>query len=113
MVPNRLVSQLVLLDTVDTPVVASSRRLLQAAAAKPAYSPKAPIEIADCVLFSKDGEICPPTLGEIERVQLFFWTLVVLILVLSMSVCCLCNMDIGRDSILYAKFITEGHQKDQ
>ena len=109
--PNRLVSEIVLVDGKRLPVVASGRRLLQAAGPKAAFSPVAPIAIGSCIDVDRNGEPCPPTLGEIERVQLFFWTMVLLIIMLLMSTCCLCNMDIGRDSLLYAKFITE-HNKD-
>jgi len=110
LMPNRLVSEVVLVDSANAAVAASARRLLQAEGSKTAFLPKAPIEIAECVDFDINGELCPPTLGQIERVQLFFWTMVILIIMLIMSTCCLCNMDIGRDSLLYAKFITE-HNK--
>jgi len=110
LMPNRLVSQVVLMEDMHEPVAATSRRLLQAATVT-AYKPLPPIAIGECLDYTADGEPCPPTLGEIERVQMFFWTMVILIIMLLMSTCCLCNMDIGRDSLLYAKFITEAKQE--
>jgi len=114
LMPNQLVSQVVFADTYSGAVSATARRLLQAPAPAPAtFTPVAPVEVQQtCIDFTPSGEPCPPTLGEIERVQLFFWTLVILIIMLLMSTCCLCNMDVGRDSLLYAKFITEHNKAD-
>ena len=44
--------------------------------------------------------------------QVFFWTAVLLAVMLLLATCALCNMDVGRDSLLYAKFITEHNKHD-
>jgi hypothetical protein len=47
---------------------------------------------------------CPPLIEDISAYQIFLWTSFVLFLILSSAVSCLCNMDVGYDSLLYAKF---------
>ena len=53
-----------------------------------------------------------PSLRAIEEYQIILWTSISLVVMLLSTVCCLCNMPIGRDSLLYAKFQTDGsHRK--
>ncbi|KAF1318190.1 hypothetical protein FI667_g14182, partial [Globisporangium splendens] len=52
------------------------------------------------------------TLEEIAEYQIVLWTSVLLGVVLLLAILAMCNMDTGRDSLLYAKFITDaGHRK--
>uniref|UniRef100_K3X5R4 Renin receptor-like C-terminal transmembrane spanning segment domain-containing protein n=1 Tax=Globisporangium ultimum (strain ATCC 200006 / CBS 805.95 / DAOM BR144) TaxID=431595 RepID=K3X5R4_GLOUD len=52
------------------------------------------------------------TLEEIAEYQIVLWTSVLLGVVLLLVILAMCNMDTGRDSLLYAKFIADaGHRK--
>lgn len=48
----------------------------------------------------------PLTMADIESYQVILWTSLMLSVTLLVSLCCLCNMPIKRDSLLYAKFQT-------
>jgi len=112
LMPNQLVSQVILMEEKIAPMTATARRLL-ATSDDVAFRPVTRLSVeTDCIDFTSSGEPCPPTGGEIERTQVFFWTLVLLIVMLLASTCALVNMDIGRDSLLYAKFITEHDLKN-
>jgi hypothetical protein len=50
---------------------------------------------------ASSGEL---TVSEIANYQICLWTGVVLVLAVLSAVCCLINMDIRPDSLLYAKF---------
>ena len=49
--------------------------------------------------------------AEVVSYQIILWTSVSLALVLLVALCCMCNMPIGRDSMLYAKFQTDRKTK--
>lgn len=52
------------------------------------------------------------TMEEIAEYQIVLWTSVILGVMLLLAILAMCNMDTGRDSLLYAKFITDaGHRK--
>lgn len=52
------------------------------------------------------------SMEEIAEYQIVLWTSVLLGVALLLAVLALCNMNTGRDSLLYAKFITDaGHRK--
>ncbi|GAB9464730.1 Rxlr-like protein [Globisporangium polare] len=54
------------------------------------------------------------SMEEIAEYQIVLWTSVLLGVALLMGVLALCNMNTGRDSLLYAKFITDaGHRKGE
>lgn len=53
------------------------------------------------------------TLEQIAEYQIVLWTSVLLATTLLLVVLTMCNMNTGRDSLLYAKFITDaGHRKN-
>lgn len=53
----------------------------------------------------KAGNTNTPSLGTISIRQSYIWTSIVLAIVLFFSVMSLLFMDLGRDTILYAKFL--------
>mmetsp|Transcript_45625 Transcript_45625/g.103016 ORF Transcript_45625/g.103016 Transcript_45625/m.103016 type:complete len:440 (+) Transcript_45625:124-1443(+) len=53
----------------------------------------------------------PYTVQEIASYQICLWTAVVLVLVLLSAICCMVNMDIQPDSLLYAKFQADTSSK--
>lgn len=54
------------------------------------------------------------SMEEIAEYQIVLWTSVVLVAVLVLTVLAMVNMDVGRDSLLYAKFITDAsHRKGE
>jgi len=54
----------------------------------------------------------PLTAQDIAEYQIVLWTSVVLVAALLLAVVAMGNMDVGRDSLLYAKFTTSaGHRK--
>lgn len=54
---------------------------------------------------------CPPLIDDISAYQIFVWTAVALFLMLYAAVSSLANMDLGYDSLLYAKFQADTHGK--
>jgi len=64
-----------------------------------------PQQVVECI--PTEIHPCPPSSADIANWNIFFWMFLFLAFILSMSVCGLCNMELGRDSLLYAKFQTE------
>lgn len=48
-----------------------------------------------------DGKL---TMSDIAGFQIALWTSIMLATILLIAACCMCNMPIGKDSLLYAKF---------
>ncbi|RLN49361.1 hypothetical protein BBJ28_00000823 [Nothophytophthora sp. Chile5] len=53
----------------------------------------------------------PMSMPDIAEYQILLWTSVLLGAVLLLAVLAMCNMDTGRDSLLYAKFIADVNHK--
>ncbi|TDH72523.1 hypothetical protein CCR75_004877 [Bremia lactucae] len=47
------------------------------------------------------------SMADIAEFQIILWTSVLLVAILLMAIMAMANMDVGRDSLLYAKFITD------
>jgi len=108
LLPEKLVVELLLVDHQDEAqksAAAASRRLLAINDQQPLFGLYLPQQVVECI--PTEIHPCPPSSADIANWNIFFWMFLFLAFILSMSVCGLCNMELGRDSLLYAKFQTE------
>ncbi|RLN48163.1 hypothetical protein BBJ29_000294 [Phytophthora kernoviae] len=54
----------------------------------------------------------PVSMPDIAEFQIVLWTSVLLGAILLMAILAMCNMDTGRDSLLYAKFIADNTERE-
>jgi hypothetical protein len=109
LLPEKLVVELLLVDQVGEATesaAAGGRRLLADGGEEtPYFGLYMPQQVKPCI--STPVMTCPPTSAEIADWNIFFWSMFFLMFILGLSLCGLFNMEIGRDSLLYAKFQTE------
>lgn len=107
LLPEKLAVETLLIQPVQEEAVhaAASRRRLLAAADVKLHPQTYPFAVLPCI--STATTECPPSAADIANWNIFFWSIVLLGGMLGLSLCGLFGMDVGRDSLLYAKFQTE------